>query len=204
MTFIPADSPQWLPARIGCLTASRFALATARTKSGWAASRDKMLKELLAERLTGFAADHYVTEAMQWGTDHEAEAWERYEEQFGILVATAGLFMHPSIAFCGASPDRLIGSDGLGESKCPTTTTHITWTLNGVVPEEYKPQMLLQLACTRRKWVNFVSFDPRVPEAKQLFVRRYEPLAEEIAAAEKLAADFLAELEAMFECFTTA
>jgi predicted phage-related endonuclease len=162
------------------------------------------MMELLAERVTGFAAEHFVTPAMQWGLDHEAEAWEQYEEQSGTLVSGSGLFMHPTIPFCGATPDRLIGQDGLGESKCPTTTTHINWTLNGVVPEEYKPQMLLQLACTGRKWVDFVSFDPRVPEPQQLFVRRFEPSQAEIAAAEKLAKEFLDELEAMFERFTTA
>jgi putative phage-type endonuclease len=200
---IPQDSPDWLRARIGCLTASRFADATARTKSGWSASRAKLLKELLAERLTDSAATHYVSDAMQWGIDHEHEAWMAYEEHTGTLVDTAGLFLHPTIPHCGATPDRLIGVDGVGESKCPTTTTHITWLMNKTVPEEYRPQMLLQLACTKRKWCEFISFDPRMPPKQRLFVRRFSPSADEIATAEQEAKDFLAELEQMFEIITT-
>lgn len=202
--MIPQDSPAWLPARIGCLTASRFALATARTKTGWSTSRQKEMIELLAERMTGFAADHYVTPAMQWGRDHEQPAWDLYEENTGILVQPSGLFMHPKIPFFGATPDRLIGQDGLGESKCPTTATHLTWLTNGVVPEEYKPQMLAQLACTPgRKWVEFISYDPRLPPKLQLFIRRFTPEPGEVEKAETLAKDFLAELEAMFERITT-
>jgi len=202
--MIPQESSAWLPSRIGCLTASRFAGAIAKTRTGWAASRQKTMIELLAERMTGFAAEHYVNPAMQWGLDHEAQAWERYEEETGIMVAKSGLFMHPSIPFCGATPDRLIGNDGLGESKCPTTTTHITWIMNGVVPEEYQPQMLLQLACTGRQWVEFVSFDPRVPPKQQLFIRRFAPHKEKVEEAEIMAREFLAELELMFEKITEA
>ena len=201
--MIPSDSPAWLPSRIGCLTASRFADATARTKTGWSTSRRKVMIELLADRMTGFAAEHYVTPAMQWGLEHEQAAWDLYEENTGILVASSGLFMHPQIPFFGATPDRLIGHEGLGESKCPTTTTHLTWLMNGVVPKEYQPQMLVQLACTGRKWVDFISYDPRVPPKQQLFVRRFAPAAEKVAEAEEQARVFLAELDAMFERITT-
>ena len=154
--------------------------------------------------VTGFAAEHYVTPAMQHGLDHEQAAWDAYEENTGILVASSGLFMHPQIPFFGATPDRLIGHEGLGESKCPTTTTHLTWLMNGVVPEEYQPQMLVQLACTRRKWVEFISYDPRLPPKQQLFIRRFTPTVEQIANAEAQAIEFLKELDAMFEKVTTA
>lgn len=200
--MIPQDDPQWLPARIGCLTASRFFDAIAKTKTGWSTSRDKLMKRLLAERLTGFASDHFVTEAMQWGLDHEDEAWSLYEANTGILTASSGLFMHPTIQFCGATPDRLIGHDGLGESKCPTTSTHLTWIINGTVPAEYKPQMLLQLACTQRDWVDFISFDPRVPEKQRLFIRRFTPSEVEIKQAETSASEFLDELEKLFRYIT--
>ena len=200
--MIPQDDPAWLPSRVGCLTASRFGDAVAKTKSGWSASRRKLMIDICAERMAGVAVDHYVTPAMQWGLDHEAAAWEAYESVSGNLALPGGLFAHPKIEFFAATPDRLI-DDGLGESKCPTTATHIGWILAGTVPEEYRPQMLAQLACTGRKWVDFVSFDPRLPERSRLFVRRFEPKPEEIIEAETLAQAFLQELEQMFRIVTT-
>jgi hypothetical protein len=60
------------------------------------------------------------------------------------------------------------------------------------------------MACSGRKWCEFIAYDPRVPVKRQLFVRRYAPGADEIAAIEKAAAEFLAELDAMFRKFTEA
>jgi predicted phage-related endonuclease len=70
----------------------------------------------------------------------------------------------------GASPDGLIGEDGLIEVKCPTTKTHLQTLLNGRIPEQYRPQMQWQMACTGKEWVQFVSFDPRLPVEYQLFL----------------------------------
>jgi putative phage-type endonuclease len=201
--LIPQSDPSWIPARVGKLTASRMADAMDFTKAGKpGAARTKYLHDLLAERLVGAAVDHYVTPAMQWGLDNEAGAADAYEAASGELLLPGGLFDHPSIDLFAATPDRLIGKDGLAEIKCPTTATFIAWSLAGVVPEQHKPQMLAQMACTGRKWCEFIAYDPRVPQKQRLFVRRYEPSAEDIAGIEKAAADFLGELDAMFRAFT--
>jgi hypothetical protein len=92
--------------------------------------------------------------------------------------------------------------EGLIEIKCPTTATYLNWILAGVVPEEHKPQLALQCACTARPWVDFVAYDPRMPEAQRLFVRRYTPTAEEIAEVEAEAVKFLQEVEEMFDQLT--
>ena len=62
---------------------------------------------------------------------------------------------HPSIAMSGASPDGLVGSDGLVEFKCPNTATHINTLLGGTVPQKYVLQMLWQMECTGRQWCDF-------------------------------------------------
>jgi predicted phage-related endonuclease len=208
--MIPQDDPRWLPARVGKLTASRMADAIAMIKDGpklkdgtqkWkpAASRQKLLFDLCAERVVGAGVDHFVTAAMQWGIDNEPAAADAYEALTGNLVSLSGFYDHPTIEWFGASPDREIEHDGLLEIKCPTTTTFIEWRLAGVVPEQHVPQMLAQLACTRRKYVDFVAFDPRVPQATQLFVRQYEPAAELVEEIEAKARAFLAELEMMVD-----
>ena len=50
-----------------------------------------------------------------------------YELAFDIMLDKVGFAVHPSLEFSGASPDRLIGEDGVLEVKCPKTTTHIGW-----------------------------------------------------------------------------
>ena len=101
------------------------------------------------------------------------------------------------IEWAGASPDGLIGADGAIEIKCPTSTTHLQWMLAGVVPEQHIYQMLWQMACSGRKWCDFVSFDPRMPEGLRLFIRRFEPAKAEIKAIETQAIEFLLTVNAM-------
>ena len=192
----------WFNARTGKLTASRMRNAMKYLKGGADSADRKNLKiEILCERLTGDIVDKFVNAAMQWGIDKEPEAKEQYEQKTGRLIRDVGFVDHPKIEFCGASPDGLV-DEGLIEIKCPTTATHLNWILAGVVPDDHKPQMCLQALCTGRPWVDFVSYDPRMPEANRLFVRRYTPTAEELAEVEAEAVKFLGEVEEMFEKLT--
>jgi hypothetical protein len=88
-----------------------------------------------------------------------------------------------------------VGEDGLLEVKCPNTSTHLEYLLGGVVPADYEPQMLTAMACTGRKWCDFVSFDPRLPEHLQLFVRRCHRDDTRIAEIEGKVMQFLGEVD---------
>ena len=199
------QSAQWFQDRIGKLTASSMKMAMDFTQKGAEGSDRKKLKiDILAERMTDIIREVYVTPAMQHGTDTEPAAKLAYEAATGAKVMPAPFVPHPTIENFGASPDGMIHPDGLLEVKCPTTSKFIAWMLAGVVPEEHKPQMLAQLACTGRKWVEFVAFDPRMPEGKRLFIRRYEPTADEVKAIEVAAEKFLAEVDAMFDAICEA
>lgn len=194
----------WLSARCGKLTASRMRAAMSFKRDGTpSAERSQLMRELLAERVTGDSVRHYVTDAMQWGLEREDEAKAAYEAVTGGFVTPCGFYDHPSIDMFGGTPDGLRNSSGLVEVKCPTTATFLDWSLAGVVPEEHKPQMTAQLACTGRLWCDFVAFDPRVRRAdKRLFVVRFTPTRKDIEAVESAAVQFLAELEKMFDTFT--
>jgi hypothetical protein len=179
--------------------------AIAVKKDGAASkARIKLIHQLLAERMTGESVRHYVNDAMRWGLEKEPEALRAYEIETGEII-TPGYFLdHPEIDNFGATPDGFLAHGGLIETKCPTTVTYVEWVLANVVPEEHKPQMLAQLACTRRRWVDFVAFDPRVHRRhRQIFIKRFEPSAEEIAGIEAKAVEFLAEVDAMWEQLTT-
>lgn len=187
---------EWFKSRLGKVTASRIADVVAKTKTGYSTSRANYLAQLVAERLTGQPQESFTNSAMQWGTEQEPFARMAYEADYGEMVTEAGFVLHPNIQEAGASPDGVIGEDGLAEIKCPNTATHIDYLLRGEVPAKYKPQMAWQLACTGRKWCEFISYDPRMSPELQLFVIRYEPEADYIKELEAEVIDFLDELEA--------
>jgi hypothetical protein len=110
----------------------------------------------------------------------EPVARAAYEAHTGTFVTQTGFWLHPEIPFFGASPDGLVGDDGLIEIKCPKTPNHLRYRSEGKVPTKYKRQMTCQILCTGRKWVDFVSFDNRVRESKQLFIVRFKPTQKEI------------------------
>lgn len=165
-------SDDWKINRIGKITASRIKDLSAKPQKGKALNA--LLTQLLAERLTGEPTETFISREMQWGIDNEPNAIASYENETGVFVVGCGLIDHPTIAMSGASPDGLVGNDGLIEIKCPSTTTHINTLLTGEVPSEYIPQMMWQMACTGRKWCDFVSFDPRMPINLQLKIIRVE------------------------------
>ena len=165
-------SDQWFAARIGKVTASRVADVLAKTKSGYSTSRDNYMAQLVCERLTGQREEFFTSAAMQHGTDTEPLARAAYESLKDVLVDEVGFVPHPSIIMAGASPDGLVGDNGLLEIKCPNTATHIDTLLSQTVPGKYNTQMQFQMACTDREWCDFVSFDNRLPEELQLFVKR--------------------------------
>jgi putative phage-type endonuclease len=190
-----SDTEAWFAARLGKVTASRIADATARIKNGWGASRANYMAELIAERLTSTPAESYTNAAMQWGIDHEAEARAAYEFYTDATVGLGGFIAHPKIPDAGASPDGFIESAGLLEIKCPNTATHIDTLLALSLPEKYLKQMQFQMACSGAMWCDFVSYDPRMPESMRLFVRRVERNAGLIASLEQDVREFLTEMD---------
>lgn len=193
-------TPEWIHQRAGFLTASRADAVlqrSVRTGEPLKAYYD-LIDQLVAERITGDSIGIGTTPAMQWGIDHEDDARTAYEVATGECVDLVGFIQHPSIDWLGASPDGLVGDDGLIEIKCPNTVTHLKRIRAGIVPEEYKPQMLIQLLCTGRKWVDFVDFDPRLKgeyERLRYWTIRYQPTDEELDRAEALAVKFLEDVK---------
>jgi putative phage-type endonuclease len=193
---VEQGSDEWRLARLGKVGASMVADATARTKTGWGASRTNLAARLVAERLTGSLTDGFTNDAMRWGTEKEPEARDFYAFVHGVKVQQVGLVLHPHIDMTLASPDGLIGDHGLVEIKCPNTATHIDTLLSGDVDARYMKQMQWQLACTGRQWVDWVSYDPRMPAEMQLFVKRVPRDPAMIAELEKQVSEFLAEVSA--------
>ena len=174
MNDIEQGTEEWFAIRCGKVTASRIADIIATTKSGYSASRANYEAQLICEILTGKPAESFTNAAMAWGTETEPLARAQYELKTGNMVNQIGFVVHPKIEQAGASPDGLVDNDGLIEIKCPNTSTHLDTLLSQKVPSKYITQMTWQMLCTGRKWCDFVSYDPRLPDNLQLFIQRIE------------------------------
>lgn len=189
-------SPEWFAARAGRVTASKIADLTARTKSGWGASRGNYLAELVAQRLTGDIPEGFTNAAMQWGTDMEPEARSAYQFMTDNAVTEVGFVVHPAIDASGCSPDGFVRADGMIEIKCPNTATHIDTLLGAPIADKYVKQMQWQMACCERAWCDFVSYDPRLPAHMALFIQRVPRDDALIVSLEHDVREFLGEVEA--------
>lgn len=194
---------EWYQQRIGHLTASMAGNVIRYQKGEIVAQTpakiDSLTMRILSEQLTGLQTeDHFTADArrrMEWGTEQEENALSAYELATGYTVLLSGFVKHESIRYLGASPDGLVSNDGLIEIKCPDTTTHLSRILADEVPDEIKPQMLLQLIVTERKWCDFVDYDPRCPQNLQLFIKRFKPTDQECDTAKEFFVNFLAGVE---------
>ena len=199
---IQQGTAEWFAARAGKVTASRMADVMARTKTGYGAGRANYMAELICERLTGAKTEGFTSAAMQWGTETEPQARAAYEFIADAEVEETGFHIHPSIDGLGASPDGLVGSEGLLEIKCPNTATHLETLLTETIPKKYVLQMQTQMACTGRAWCDFMSFDPRLPAELQAWIKRVDRDDAVIAEIENEARIFLAELDAKIDALT--
>ena len=189
--MIKQGSQEWLALRAGKVTASKAAdVMSAITTAGYR----NYLADLVVERLTGNKTESFTNAAMQWGVDQEPIARAEYEVKTGNFVDQIAFVDHPTIANFGCSPDGLVGDDGLIEIKCPNTATHIDYVMQDKVPTKYIPQIQCQLAVTGRKWCDFVSFDPRLPDGLQILIVRLDRDDEYIEKLEARVVKFLDEV----------
>jgi hypothetical protein len=71
-------------------------------------------------------------------------------------VECAGFFTDDAVRY-GASPDRLVGKDGLLEVKCPQESTHIKNMVRDSIPAIYFPQVQGQMFLAEREWCDWMS-----------------------------------------------
>lgn len=166
-------SPEWFKARLGRATGSRAADILATIKSGEAAARRDYRMQLAVERITECVQEEgFVSKDMQWGIDCEPAAFAAYEAMTGDLLTKSGFLVHNE-SMSGCSLDASVSNfSGIVEFKCPKSTTHFKYLKAGVIPADYMPQVRHNLFVTGADWADFVSFDPRMPEGLQFFIKR--------------------------------
>ena len=170
---VEQGSQEWLQSRLGKITASRAKDLMATVRYGEAAGYRNYKTELAVERITGKRAERYVTKQMEYGTETEGVAATMYQLQTGNIATVCGAFEIDGSNVL-ASPDRLVGDDGLIEIKCRELANHVESMLSDKVPDEYYKQIQFQLWVTNRQWCDYVSYGDEMPENAQLFIKRIE------------------------------
>ncbi|EJF82923.1 lambda exonuclease family protein [Candidatus Bartonella washoeensis] len=190
---------EWFQARLGKVTASNVYNVLNKTAKGLPTSKYEDYKmKLITERLTGEISQSYTTPAMQWGIEHEEDALKEYEFIYDTNVTRCGFVQHPKMEMAGASPDGLIGEDGLIEVKCPQSTSHLRFFMYDEIKPEYIAQMQFQMACTGRKWCHFMSYNPQFvgrSTGLRMKIKRIFRDEKHIEEINKAVESFLAEIE---------
>ncbi len=192
-------SEEWHEIRRGKITGSRIVDIMLGVKGRYLASRKNYIAELVIEILTGESDEHFISESMQWGIDTEPLARSAYEAITGNFVDEIGFIDHDSIQLFGSSPDGLVSEDGGIEIKCPNSATHLSTLLTGNVKRDYIFQMQGLMMCGNRQWCDFISFDPRLPDNLQLYIKRFNRDEVIIAEIKMEVVKFQAELNIMIK-----
>lgn len=183
-------SEEWYKARCGIPTSSNFdkILTVAGDISK---QRDKYLYQLAGERITKTSEEPYQNAVMERGKIMEEEARKFYELVKGSKIKQVGLCVTEGKVIYGASPDGLVGKEGLIEIKCPIISTQVAYLLKGTLPMDYWQQLQGELLVTGRKWVDFISYYPGL----RPLVIRVKPHNQFIATLKTELEHFCEELE---------
>ena len=192
---------EWKIEKLGHVSAGSVSDILAKGKGGESKMRESYKWRIVTERLTGQIQESFSNDAMLWGVETEEQARTTYELTYGVTVDQTGFVKHPTMQWVGASPDGMIGTDGLIEIKCPHTKTHLQTLESAKAPAVYIPQMQMQMWTMNRSWCDFVSYDPRLPHNLQFFCIRVNRDQEYIDNMEKEVIRFLAEVESTIEAF---
>jgi putative phage-type endonuclease len=201
--FVPCEqgSPEWKEARLGKVTASKFSDVMTNGKCGQPSETAKSyMMDLIAESLTGIASDDIKANALEWGKRHEAEARAAYSWLTGYAIDQVGFAIHGSMPFVGASSDGLIEDRGGIELKCPyNSTVHLKTLLTQKIPKDYIPQVQGGLWVLERDWMDFTSYDPRMPETHRLAIVRAYRDEKYISELQERVEAFLGEMATLTE-----
>ena len=162
-------SAEWFDSRLGVITGSR-------AKKVFASNNLPFVDELIAEKVSGKMEELFQSKAMEHGVLFEPQALEEYVKRTGNNAQEIGFCIHDKFNYIAVSPDALVLENGTYsgavEIKCPSTKKHIEYIRQNKIPNEYKYQVLHYfVVCETVQWLDFVSYDPRLPKYN-LFIKR--------------------------------
>lgn len=159
---VAQGSPEWFAARLGKPTASRFDEIITPAKWQLSKSCTRYAHELIASEILGYDVNMASSGFMARGSELEERAVSYYELHHDLETEQVGFILRDD-GRVGCSPDRLVGTDGLLEIKCPSAAVHIGYLLNESIG--YTMQVQGQLWLAEREWCDTLSYNPELPSA---------------------------------------
>lgn len=170
---VEQGSNEWHKERAGRITGTslKYAIGSAKVQ-------ETLMNELIAEKMTEIQPVDLNSEAVQRGRDLEPVALKAVRERTDIDFVTTGMIAPDNIDEYAISPDAIHYDDGVVigglEIKCPNSKKHVEYIRGGVVPKEYKWQVLAPFLVDESvQWWDFASFDDRNYEIPLFIVRTY-------------------------------
>lgn len=158
------NTPEWKAMRLGIPCSSEFHRIITPKKMELSAQRYKLMFRLLAEWMTGTSvaeADELRSEYMDRGHELEDRAIAAYE-MLTEQETQPGGFITTDDGMVGCSPDRLVGTAGDAELKCPALNTQIKNALLGTLDDDYRCQLQGRLLIHGREWVDIMPYHPAI------------------------------------------
>lgn len=161
--IIQQGSPEWHELRSTRMTASHAqAIAT----------NGKGLKTYVREKMCALFSTgeqiSYTNANMENGLEREEIAAMLYEFETGNKTEIIGFEIYND--YIGASPDRLVGNEGLIEIKSPTDKVYFNLLLDKKIDTKHEWQMQMQTLVCKRAWCDYVVYNPNFKQ--QLFIKR--------------------------------
>ena len=154
---------EWYAIRKGKMTASNAETIIANGKG-----LETYIYNLMAEYYSSAEKENYINADMQRGIDLEPEAKIEFQFYTGLDIKEVGCVELNEYIL--ASPDGLIGDDGLIEIKCPNDSIYFKLLLSNNIKPEYIAQMQMQMYVTDRQYCYFVSYNPNFE--KSLYIKK--------------------------------
>ena len=146
-------SEEWFKARKGMITGSQAGAIMGLSPF---MTPDDVMRRMVRE-YHGAESEFQGNVATEYGTHHEPGAMVEYTMETGNVIEDCGFIVHPEYLWLGASPDGLIGEDGVAEIKCPYGQANKNPPKFKTLDEQphYKIQCLVEMSCTGRAWLDF-------------------------------------------------
>ncbi len=155
------NTPEWIEAKIGIPSASQFSAILASGRGGGPSkTRLTYMRKLAGERITGQPAENYRNAHMDRGHAMEPEARRLYEFTEGVTVERVGFIKNHG---AGASPDSLVGDEGLLEIKTALPHLLIGYLDADRFPSEHVAQVQGQMWVSERAWCDLLIYWPGMP-----------------------------------------
>lgn len=186
---------QWFKDRLGRATASGFADVLAKgSRGGESLGRQKYKRTLALERIVQTHEEGFSNHNTRIGQEQEPFARIAYIARTGNNVIESDFIPHSSM-MAGASPDGLIGEQGIFEAKRQNRDIHAEVLLTNQVPSVYVAQVQGNLWITKREWCDFVSYNETLPEPLDLAIVRIHRDEDYIKNLEIAVTQFLFEVD---------